>query len=120
MPVAVLILILIIALVITWWLVQTLIGLVLMLVIAALCSAAAQAIVKYRDGGFRFTLLSGVIGAVVGIVLAKLLGLPTFPQIQGLPLVWTLVGSLIVVAGAKLALPRRRTRVGRRDTGFLR
>lgn len=105
--VALLILALIVAVVLAWLLVKTLIGLVLFLVIAGLCSAAAQALVEYKRG-LSFTVASGLGGALVGLILAKALRLPALITIGHLPILWTLAGSLIVVAAAKVVMPQRR------------
>lgn len=88
---------------IIFWLVGT-------LLIAGLASAAAQSFIKYK-GNFEFTLLSGLIGGVLGIVLAKALNVPgwlQWPHIGGFPVLWTLVGAFIVVAVAKVAAPLQR------------
>ena len=89
---------------IVFWLVGT-------LILAALASMAAQAFLKYK-GNLNFTMLSGLAGGVVGIVLAKALGVPNWlqwPHIGGFPVLWTLVGAGIVVFVAKIANwgPRR-------------
>ena len=95
---------------VVFWLIGT-------LLLAGLASAAAQAFVKYR-GNLNFTLLSGLLGGVLGIVMAKALGVPgwlQWPHIGGFPVLWTLLGALIVVAVAKVVLPARRgTRMARR------
>ncbi len=87
------------------------------LILAGLASAAAQSLLKYR-GNLSFTLLSGLIGGVLGIVLAKVLSVPDWlqwPRVGGFPVLWTLVGAAIVVIVAKLVLPARQdTRMARR------
>src|SRR5690349_12700854 len=79
------------------------------LILAGLASWAAQSFLKYR-GDFDFTMLTGIIGGILGIVLAKALGVPgwlQWPHIGGFPVLWTLVGAGIVVAAAKVFRPRR-------------
>ena len=81
--------------------------LALMLAIVGLASLAAQSLLGYRGAGLIFTMASGFLGAILGIIIARALGMPSWPKIGGLPVLWTLVGAVIVVAIAKVALPRR-------------
>lgn len=81
------------------------------IILAALASLAAQSFLKYK-GDINFTMLSGLIGGVLGIVLAKALGVPgwlQWPHIGGFPVLWTLIGAVIVVFVAKVSnfRPRR-------------
>lgn len=122
--IALLLILLLLALIVFLKIVGTLIGaifwLIGTLVIAGLASWAAQSWVKYR-GSLDFTLISGLIGGVLGIVLAKALGVPgwlQWPRIGGFPVLWTLLGCVIVVAVSKFVLP---TRAARKATNrFLR
>jgi uncharacterized membrane protein YeaQ/YmgE (transglycosylase-associated protein family) len=115
---ALLIIALILALVVFFFLVglviKAVVWLVLTLLLAGLASLAAQAFVKYK-GDLQFTMLSGLVGGVLGIVLAKALGVPgwlQWPSLGGFPVLWTLIGSVIVVLISKVVLPSRMT--GRR------
>ncbi len=114
--VALLLILVLLALIVFLKIVGTLLGavfwLVGTLVIAGLASAVAQSWLKYK-GGFDYTLVSGLIGGVLGIVLAKALGVPgwlQWPHIGGFPVLWTLLGCVIVVVVSKFVLPARADR----------
>jgi uncharacterized membrane protein YeaQ/YmgE (transglycosylase-associated protein family) len=80
--------------------IHALLGIVLFLVVAGLCAAAAEYFLGQKEGVGE-TLLIGLIGAALGVILAVILHLPLF-AIAGLPVVWTIVGSMIVVGILKL------------------
>ena len=82
-------------------------GIVFFLVIAGLCAAAAEYVLGLRES-VGVTLLIGLIGAALGVILAHLLGLPRFLDIFHVPIVWTIVGSLIVVGVLRLTMGRDR------------
>lgn len=110
-----LILALVLVLYLTAVLVKVVFWLILTLLLAVLASLAAQSFVKYR-GGVQFTVISGLIGGVVGVALANLLNVPgilRWPSLGAFPVLWAIVGSVIVVFISKLVLPGspvRRTR----------
>jgi uncharacterized membrane protein YeaQ/YmgE (transglycosylase-associated protein family) len=87
-------------------------GILVLLVIAAICGAVAQALVGYSVGGCLISAVIGVVGAFLGHWLAGQLGLPIVLGInidgQPFPIVWSIVGSVILVAIAAL-FTRRRT-----------
>jgi uncharacterized membrane protein YeaQ/YmgE (transglycosylase-associated protein family) len=91
---------------------MTLLGLLILLVIAALAGALGQAIAGYSLGGCLMSILIGFVGAFVGLWLANLLGLPEpLPvtiQGQTFPLVWAVVGSALCTAVFGLLLRSRR------------
>lgn len=78
-----------------------LLGLALLLLIAYAAGAVAQSWLKY-PGGFLSAFISGLLGGVVGLILAKLLHAPTLLTISGLPVLWTFVGAVIVVGANKV------------------
>jgi len=49
---------------------------VLLLIVAGICGALGQAISGYSRGGCLVSIALGFIGALVGVVLARLLNLP--------------------------------------------
>ena len=111
---------LVLAIVIGFWLIGQLVGIALMLLLAGLIGAAAQALIGYK-GGFLFSIVAGLVGAVVGTVLANALDAPKFPTLFNLPLLWTTVGAIGVVAVAKAVAPRNdHVRLGRGDRRLLR
>jgi uncharacterized membrane protein YeaQ/YmgE (transglycosylase-associated protein family) len=94
-------LVFIVLLVFTLSIIHALFGIVLFLLIAGLCGAAAEYFLGHKEG-LGETLLIGLIGAALGVILAYLFHLPRF-SVAGVPIVWTIVGSLIVVGILKLA-----------------
>jgi uncharacterized membrane protein YeaQ/YmgE (transglycosylase-associated protein family) len=85
---------------------HSVLGLVLFLVIAALCGAIAEYFLGYRHGVGQ-SLLVGLIGAALGVIIRHLFGFPVFWAAFGVPIVWTILGSFIVVGVLKLATGRR-------------
>ena len=90
---------------------MSILGFLLMLLIAAICGAIAQALVGYSVGGCLVSSVVGLVGAFLGNWLARELSLPTLLAInidgQPFPVVWSVVGSVIVVAIAALFTRRR-------------
>ena len=71
----------------------------LLLVVAAICGRLGQMITGYSSGGWLMAILTGFIGAYIGIFIARELGLPEFlaMQIGGqtFPIVWSVIGATI-------------------------
>lgn len=76
---------------------MTLVGFLVLLVIAGICGALGQALSGYSRGGCLFTVALGFLGAWAGLWLAGALGLPEFfpITIQGrsFPVVWSIIGA---------------------------
>lgn len=89
--------------------ISSVLGIVLFVVVAALCGAAAEYLLGEPEGVGE-TVLIGIIGAALGAILAHLLHLPPLIAIAGLHIVWTIVGALIVVALLKVIRPSLRQR----------
>jgi len=94
---------------------KVLMGLVLLLLIATLCGAIAESVLDYHPGGIGATAGVGLIGAVIGLVLAKILHLPTWPHFANVPILWTVIGSVLLVGGMRVVAPNRPALRGRRD-----
>jgi uncharacterized membrane protein YeaQ/YmgE (transglycosylase-associated protein family) len=105
---AILLLIALILLILATVVIRTVIGLVLMLVLAALIGAVAQSLIEYKRGGIGTTLLIGLAGAAIGAIGARILGLPLLLVIERLPLIWSFVGSFVLVAALKVVAPEER------------
>ena len=67
--------------------------------VAAICGRLGQMITGYSSGGWLMAILTGFIGAYIGIFIARELGLPEFlaMQIGGqtFPIVWSVIGATI-------------------------
>jgi uncharacterized membrane protein YeaQ/YmgE (transglycosylase-associated protein family) len=92
--------------------IMTLGGFLILLLVAGVCGALAQAIVGYSHGGCLVSIALGFIGAVVGVWLAGLLGLPEMFVIQiggkNFPVIWTIIGAALFVALLNLLTSMRR------------
>lgn len=78
----------------------SLLGLILLIVIAAVAGAIGQALVGYRRGGILLAAAVGFIGAIIGMWLSRELGLPRLltVQIEGqaFPFVWSIIGAMLL------------------------
>ncbi|HBB90076.1 MAG TPA: hypothetical protein DC047_20940 [Blastocatellia bacterium] len=81
---------------------MTLIDLVVLLIIAGLCGALGQAITGFSRGGCLVSIALGFIGALLGMWLARNLGLPELFSVQigttSFPIIWSIIGSALFVA----------------------
>ena len=75
-------------------------AILLLLLIAAVCGAAGQALAGYSLGGCLASIGIGLLGALLGMWLAGALGLPEFWTIEvggkSFPIVWSIIGSMIL------------------------
>ncbi len=89
----------------------TLPGLIVLLVVAALCGAVGSAIAGGGRGGLLVSIALGFIGALIGPWVAHQLRLPE-PFVfqasgQSFPVVWSIIGAALFVALVHLASGRR-------------
>jgi uncharacterized membrane protein YeaQ/YmgE (transglycosylase-associated protein family) len=80
----------------------TLPGLIVLVIIAAVCGALGQALAGRVRGGFIVSMVLGFIGAVVGPWIAHQLKLPE-PFVlnisgQSFPVLWSIIGAAVFVA----------------------
>jgi uncharacterized membrane protein YeaQ/YmgE (transglycosylase-associated protein family) len=92
--------------------IMTLLGFLLLLLIAAIAGSLGQAIAGYSLGGCIASVIIGFVGAYIGVWLAQQLSLPAFfvLQVDGrdFPLVWAIIGSALLSAGLGLIFRYRR------------
>ena len=86
----------------------------LLLLIAAICGAIAQAIAGFSRGGLLVAIAIGFIGALVGVWLQRLTELPELFTVSidghAFPIIWSIIGGvLFAVVVSLLTGPRRRT-----------
>lgn len=78
---------------------MTLIGFLVLLLIAAICGGIGQSIAGYDLGGCLVSIIVGFIGAYIGLYISGRFGLPEFftIDIQGkpFPVVWAIIGSAV-------------------------
>ncbi len=90
---------------------MSLIQLLILLLVAAICGAIGQALAGYSLGGCLVSAVVGLLGAFLGVWLAQQLHLPEIFTIQvageSFPIVWSIVGSMVLALLIGL-LSRRR------------
>lgn len=93
---------------------MSLFGLIILVIIAAVCGSLGQAIAGFSRGGCLAAAVVGFIGAYLGMWLAQQMGLPeVFPiTIDGetFPVLWSIIGSALFSALLGLLSGRRRRR----------
>lgn len=94
---------------------MSLLELILLLVIAAICGSLGQTLVGYSAGGCLISIIVGVIGAYIGMWIANELNLPVLFALniggKPFPIVWSIIGSAVFAAA--LALINRLVRGNR-------
>jgi uncharacterized membrane protein YeaQ/YmgE (transglycosylase-associated protein family) len=78
---------------------MTLIGFLILLLIAAICGGIGQALAGYDLGGCLVSIVVGFIGAYIGLWMAGKMGLPDFFTInvdgKPFPIIWAIIGSAV-------------------------
>lgn len=78
---------------------MTLIGFLVLLLIAAICGSIGQSLAGYDLGGCFVSIIVGFIGAYLGMWLAGKFGLPELFTInvegKPFPIVWAVIGSAL-------------------------
>ena len=91
---------------------MTLIDLLILLLVAGVCGALGQAISGFSRGGCLVSIALGFIGALIGMWLARQLGLPELLMVpvggKSFPVVWSIIGSALFVAVISLIARGRR------------
>ena len=76
--------------------------LLILLVVAGICGSLGQAIAGYSRGGCLISIALGFIGALLGMWLARMMGLPELVPVRiggtTFPIVWSIIGSALFVA----------------------
>ncbi len=90
---------------------MTLIEFLVLLLVAGLCGALGQAISGFSRGGCLVSIALGFIGALIGLWLARALGLPELFAVQiggrSFPIIWSIIGAALFVAVIGLLTRRR-------------
>jgi uncharacterized membrane protein YeaQ/YmgE (transglycosylase-associated protein family) len=99
---------------------MTLLELIALLIIAGIAGVIAELIVGFTPGGFLVSIIIGVLGAYLGSWIAQQLDLPPILTIaineHTFPIVWAIIGALVLVGVLSLLrgprhwrhFPRRR------------
>jgi len=90
---------------------MTILELLVLLLIAGVCGSLAQALTGFNRGGCLLSVALGFIGALVGMWMARGLGLPEPFAVQiggqSFPIVWSIIGAAVVVIIVGLLTGRR-------------
>lgn len=90
---------------------MTLTALLILLLVAGVCGAIGQAIAGYSRGGCLASIALGFIGALLGMWIARELGLGEMFALriggQTFPVIWSIIGSVLFVAVISLFARRR-------------
>jgi uncharacterized membrane protein YeaQ/YmgE (transglycosylase-associated protein family) len=81
---------------------MTLVDFLILLLIAGICGSIGQAIAGYSHGGCLVAIALGFIGAIIGVWVARHMGLPELFSIHvagtSFPIIWSILGSALFVA----------------------
>ncbi|HKB65723.1 MAG TPA: GlsB/YeaQ/YmgE family stress response membrane protein [Pyrinomonadaceae bacterium] len=90
---------------------MTIIDVIVLLLIAGVCGAVGQAIGGFSRGGCLVSIALGFVGAVLGMWLARQMGLPELFSIRigttNFPIIWSIIGSALFVAIISLLTRQR-------------
>ncbi len=90
---------------------MALIDLLVLLLVAGLCGSLGQAIGGYSRGGCLVSIALGFIGALLGMWVARNLGLPELFAVNiggtKFPIIWSIIGAALFVAVINLISRRR-------------
>ena len=90
---------------------MTILDLIVLLLIAGVCGAIGQAIGGFSRGGCLVSIALGFVGALLGMWLARQMGLPELFSIRigttNFPIIWSIIGSALFVAIISLLTRRR-------------
>ena len=91
---------------------MSIVGFLLLLLVAGLCGAVAQSLAGYSRGGCLTSIALGFVGALIGTYLARVTGLPDLLSVdvggQSFPIVWSVIGAALFTAVLALISRRRR------------
>ncbi len=78
---------------------MTIIGFLVLLLIAAICGGIGQSIAGYDLGGCLVSIVVGFIGAYIGLWMAAKMGWPRLFEIniegKPFPILWAIMGSIV-------------------------
>ena len=81
---------------------MSLISMILLVLIAGICGAVGQSIAGYSRGGCLASVAVGFIGAMLGMWVARMVGMHELFAVriggQSFPIIWSIIGSALFVA----------------------
>jgi len=95
---------------------MTIIGFLILLLIAAICGGIGQSLAGYNLGGCLVSIIVGFIGAYIGLWIAAKMGLPRLFEVtvegKPFPVLWAVIGAAVFTFIMALL---RRVFIGRND-----
>ena len=80
---------------------MTIMGLVLFVIVGAICGAVAELIVGFSPGGFFASAVVGFLGAFIGNWIAREVGAPGVLAVtiegHSIEIVWAIVGAIVLL-----------------------
>jgi uncharacterized membrane protein YeaQ/YmgE (transglycosylase-associated protein family) len=80
---------------------MSVVDLLLLLLVGAICGAVAEMIVGFSPGGFLASVAIGFLGAVIGTWLAGQIGLPSVLAVRiggyTIEILWAILGAIILL-----------------------
>ena len=80
---------------------MTIVDLLLLLLVGAICGAVAEMIVGFSPGGLLASIAIGFLGALVGTWLARQLGLPSVFAVSvggyTIEILWAILGAIVLL-----------------------
>jgi uncharacterized membrane protein YeaQ/YmgE (transglycosylase-associated protein family) len=90
---------------------MTLLSFLLLLLVAGICGSIGQAIAGYSHGGCLTSIALGFIGALLGMWIARAIGLGEMFAVsiggETFPIIWSIIGAALFVAVLSLFTRRR-------------
>ncbi len=90
---------------------MTLLSLLILLLVAGICGSIGQAIAGFSRGGCLTSIALGFIGALLGMFIARALGVGEMFAVniggETFPIIWSIIGSALFVAVLSLFTRRR-------------
>ena len=77
---------------------MTLLGLLILLIVAAICGSIGAALAGYTTRGCLTKIILGLIGALIGTWISRELGIRDFLYLERIPIFWSIIGSAVFVA----------------------
>jgi uncharacterized membrane protein YeaQ/YmgE (transglycosylase-associated protein family) len=77
---------------------MTLLGFLILLLVAAVCGSIGASLAGYSLKGCLTSIIIGLVGALIGAWLSQELAVKDFLYIQRIPIFWSIIGSTLFVA----------------------
>ncbi|MBD3375235.1 GlsB/YeaQ/YmgE family stress response membrane protein [candidate division KSB1 bacterium] len=77
---------------------MSLIGLLILLLVAAILGSIGASLAGHSSGGCLTSIALGFIGALLGSYISQAVGIRDVLYFHGIPIIWSIIGSAIFVA----------------------